>query len=272
MVPVLNFGSAAGHTAAVTGALGSIAGDALLAGAGALAGAIGGPAGGVIGAVAGAVEEPSDTLPFDDDMGADADYDRVYEFALKKELCTKELRMLDRDVEAHRSWVGVASVPDASASLNLSAGLSLGGGLSSGLSGGLSGGLGAVVGATFDVDAPTIPAAMLREEIYQEDLAVWQDVAVSGAGPSVSLSASFSVGSGPGVSAAVQAHAGSGAIRPPAISEEAVRAKRLGMELARARRGTCRPQGQKSLPATRGLATDSHSAAIPSRCSTASTR
>jgi len=78
MVPVLNFGDAAGHTAAVASGLGGVATDALQVGLGALGGAIGGAAGAAVSAVAGAVEEPSDTIAFDDDQGADADVDRVY--------------------------------------------------------------------------------------------------------------------------------------------------------------------------------------------------
>ena len=224
MVTVLNFGDQAGHTAAVTSALGSIAGDALAAGAGALAGAIGGAAGAAVGAVAGAIEEPSDTLPFDDDLGADADYERVYEFELNKSLVTKELRMLDRDVEAAESWVGVAQVPDAGLSLNLSAGLALG-------SGGLSGlAQGAV---SFDVDAPTIPAVMLRQELYQTDLAVWQDTAPAGAPPTISLSASLAAG--PGLSLGAQASAAAGKPPPPPLNRDRAIAARLQMELARAR-------------------------------------
>ncbi|MGH7297699.1 MAG: contractile injection system protein, VgrG/Pvc8 family, partial [Polyangiaceae bacterium] len=205
MVPVLNFGDAAGHTAAVANGLGGLAAGALQAGLGALGGAIGGVAGAAVSAVAGAVEEPSDTLAFDDDMGADADVERVYEFELKKTLRTRELRMLDRDVETAQSWVGVATVPDLSASLNLSAGVSVsaglslsgglsgGGGLAGALSGGVSGALSAAagVGASFDVDAPTIPASMLRQEVYQEDLAVWQDGLGPDAEPAVALSASL---------------------------------------------------------------------------------
>jgi uncharacterized protein involved in type VI secretion and phage assembly len=239
MVPVLNFGDAAGHTAAVASGLGGVAADALQAGLGALGGALGGAAGAAVSAVAGAVEEPSDTIAFDDDQGADADVDRVYEFTLKKELRTKELRMLDRDVEAARSWVGVASVGDVSASLNLSAGASLSAGLS--LSGGMAvGGMTAAtaamaggvsvaagLGAGFDVDAPTIPAAMLRQEIYQEDLAVWQDAAGSNAPPTVALSASLVAG---GVTVAATAQAG-------AFSQQAAAtAQRLRMELERTRR------------------------------------
>ncbi len=182
MVTVLNFGAAPGHTAAVTSALASIAGDALQEGAGALAGAIGGPVGGAIDTVAGAVEEPSDSLPFDDGQGADADVERVYDFELKKTLRTKELRMLDRNVEAAKSWVAVASVAPASLSLDVSAGLSLAGGLSAASSGGglsAAGGLAAAVsiGGSFDVDAPMIPASMLRQELYQAELSVWQDAA-----------------------------------------------------------------------------------------------
>ena len=239
MVPVLNFGDAAGHTAAVASGLGGVATDALQAGLGALGGAFGGAAGAAVSAVAGAVEEPSDTIAFDDDQGADADVDRVYEFTLKKELRTKELRMLDRDVEAAKSWVGVASVGDVSASLSLSAGVSLSAGLS--LSGGtagggmtaataaMAGGLSAAagLGAGFDVDAPTIPAAMLRKEIYQEDLAVWQDAAGPNAPPAVALSASLIAG---GVTVAATAQAG-------AFSQQAAAtAQRLRMELERTRR------------------------------------
>jgi type VI secretion system secreted protein VgrG len=236
MVPVLNFGDAAGHTAAVASGLGGVAADALQAGLGALGGAIGGAAGSAVSAVAGAVEEPSDTIAFDDDQGADADVDRVYEFTLKKELRTKELRMLDRDVEAARSWVGVASVGDVSASLSLSAGvslsagLSLGGGLSGGgLAGAVTGGLSAAagLGASFDVDAPTIPAAMLRQEIYQEDLAVWQDAAGPNAPPAVALSASLVAG---GVAVAATVQAG------PFSPQAAATAQRLKMELERTRR------------------------------------
>ncbi|MGD0524892.1 MAG: type VI secretion system tip protein TssI/VgrG [Polyangiaceae bacterium] len=230
MVPVLNFGAAAGHTAAVASAVGGLAADALQEGLGTLGGAIGGAAGAVVGAVAGGVEEPSDTLAFDDDMGADADYDRVYEFELKKELCTKQLRMLDRDVEVHTSWVGVASVPDASASVNVSAGLS------ALASGGLAG---AVSGAvSFDVDAPAISAATLRQEVYDVDRNVWQDGDAPGAAvPSLSLSAG--VGAGPGgVSGAAQL--GVGAVPPPPAApgqtSDAATAKRLAMELDRVRR------------------------------------
>jgi len=229
MVPVLNFGSAAGHTAAVTpGALGGLAGEAIGIGLGALAGAMGGAAGGALGAVAGAVEEPSDTLPFDDGMGADADVERVFELSLKKELRTKELRMLDRDVEAHRSWVGVARVSDAGASLNLSAGLSAlaSGGLSSAIHGAVS----------FDVDAPTLPASMLRQEMYQADVNVWQDAAGPHAEPSVSLSAGFAASSSTGLSASARARTGSGAKGSFPVSREAATAKRLRMELDRARR------------------------------------
>lgn len=182
MVTVLNFGAAPGHTAAVTSALASIVGDAMQEGAGALAGAIGGAVGGAIDAVAGAVEEPSDSLPFDDEQGADADVERVYDFELKKTLRTKELRMLDRNVEAATSWVGVASVAPASLSLDVSAGLSLAGGLSAASSGGglsAAGGLAAAasIGGSFDVDAPLIPPSMLRQELYQAELSVWQDAA-----------------------------------------------------------------------------------------------
>jgi type VI secretion system secreted protein VgrG len=237
MVPVLNFGDAAGHTAAVASGLGGVAADALQAGLGALGGALGGAAGAAVGAVAGAVEEPSDTIAFDDDQGADADVDRIYEFTLKKELRTKELRMLDRDVEAAKSWVGVASVGDVSASLNLSAGASLSAGLS--LSGGLSGGslAGAVtggfaaavgMGAGFDLDAPTIPASMLRQEIYQEDPAVWQDGVGPNAPPAVAMSASL-VAAGVGLAEAAQAGVG-------ALSPGAAAAQRLRMELERRRR------------------------------------
>ena len=233
LVPVLNFGAAATHTAAVAGALGGIAADALQAGLGAL----GGAAGAAVGAVAGAIEEPSDTLGFDDDMGADADVERVYEFELKKTLRTKELRMLDRDVEAARSWVGVGSVADASASLNLSAGLSLAGSLSGG---GLSGGLSAVaqVGASFDVDAPTLPARMLRQEIYQEDLAVRQDPVPPGSPPSVNLSAGQTV-AGIGIEEAVQASTAASA-----FNADAAVAKRLQMELERVRRKYQEAQGR----------------------------
>jgi type VI secretion system secreted protein VgrG len=247
MVPVLNFGDAAGHTAAVASGLGGVAADALQAGLGALGGAIGGAAGAAVSAVAGVVEEPSDTIAFDDDQGADADVDRVYEFTLKKELRTKELRMLDRDVEAARSWVGVASVGDVSASLNLSAGVSLSAGLS--LSGGMAGGgmtaataamagslsVAAGLGTGFDMDAPTIPAAMLRQEIYQEDLAVWQDAAGPNAPPAVALSASLIAG---GVTAAATAQAG-------AFSQQATAtAQRLRMELERTRRKYQEARGQ----------------------------
>jgi type VI secretion system secreted protein VgrG len=237
MLPVLNFGDAAGHTAAVASGLGGVAADALQAGLGALGGAIGGAAGAAVSAVAGAVEEPSDTIAFDDDQGADADVDRVYEFTLKKELRTKELRMLDRDVEAAKSWVGVASVGDVRASLNLSvgvslsAGLSLSGGLSGGgLTGAVTGGLSAAagLGASFDVDAPTIPASMLRQEIYQEDLAVWQDAAGPNGPPAVALSASLVAG---GVALDATAQDGIGAPPPGAATVQ-----RLRMELERARR------------------------------------
>ncbi|MGH7293421.1 MAG: type VI secretion system Vgr family protein, partial [Polyangiaceae bacterium] len=190
MVPVLCFSDEAGHTAAVAAsAMGGLADEALQAGLGALGGAIGGAAGQAIDAVAGAVEEPSDTLAFDDDLGSDAQVERVYDFELKKTLRTKELRMLDRDVETARSWVGVASAGDVSASLNVSAGLSLAGGLSGG---GLAGGLsaGASIGASLDVDAPTVSASELRQELYQADHAVWQDTRPPGLGPWVSLSAS----------------------------------------------------------------------------------
>jgi type VI secretion system secreted protein VgrG len=232
MVPVLNFGAAAGHTAAVASAVGGLAADALQEGLGALGGALGGAAGAVVGAVAGAVEEPSDTLAFDDDMGADADYDRVYEFALKKELCTKQLRMLDRDVEAHASWVGVASVPDASASLNVSAGLS------ALASGGIAGAVNGAV--SFDVDAPAISAATLRQEVYDVDRNVWHDGDVPGAaGPSLSLSAGLGVGGGP-AGATGAAQLGVGAPPPPPAapgqSSDAATAKRTAMELDRVRR------------------------------------
>ena len=221
MVPVLNFSSQAGHTAAVTPALAGLADEALGAGAGALASAVGGPAGSVIGAVAGAIEEPSDTLQFDDGMGADADEERVFEFALKKELRTKQLRMLDRDVEAAASCVGVASVPDVS--LNLSAGLSLS-----------PKGLSAHVGASFDLDAPTIPSSMLRQELYQTDFNVWQDLAPSNADPPVSLS----VGLAASLSAAsATPQSAAGAKGPaPLYNPDFLIGKRLGMELDRERR------------------------------------
>jgi uncharacterized protein involved in type VI secretion and phage assembly len=189
MVPVLNFGDEAGHTAAVAPSLAGLADEALQAGLGALEGAVGGVAGQVIGAVASAVEEPSDTLAFDDDLGSNAHVERVYRFELEKSLQAKELRILDRDVERAESWVGVASAGAANASLNISAGLSLAGGLTGGgLAGGLSAGLG--VAASFDVDAPAIPASDLRQELYQVDHAVWQDTQAPGLGPWVSLSAS----------------------------------------------------------------------------------
>jgi type VI secretion system secreted protein VgrG len=156
----------------------------------------------------------------------------VYEFELKKELCTKQLRMLDRDVEAHASWVGVASVPDASASLNVSAGLS------ALASGGLAG---AVSGAvSFDADAPAISAATLRQEVYDVDRNVWQDGDVAGAGvPSLSLWAGIGVGAGPaGVSGAAQLGVGAPPAPPaaPGQTDDATTAKRLAMELDRARR------------------------------------
>lgn len=172
MVTVLNFGDAPGHTAAVTGGVAGLVGDALSAGIGAAASALGGAAGAVVNDIAGAIEEPSDTLAFDDGIGANAEVERVYEFGLKKLLRTKELRLVDRDVEGARSWVGVASVAPVTASLDLSVGVSLvSGALSGGLSGALSGGL----SASFDVDAPTIPPSDLRQELYQVDSSVWCD-------------------------------------------------------------------------------------------------
>jgi type VI secretion system secreted protein VgrG len=219
MVPVLNFGAAAGHTAAVTPALAGLAAEAVGAGLGAVAGAVGGPVGGALGAVASLVEEPSDTLPFDDGIGADADFDRVYEFSLRKELRTKELRMLDRDVEDATSWLGVASV--APVSLDISAGLSLS-----------TKGLSAHVGASFDVDAPAIAPSMLRQEVYQTDLNVRQDAPPApppkaNGGPSgLASAASASLASASLGSASLLA----------AYRQESAKAKRLGMELDRERR------------------------------------
>jgi uncharacterized protein involved in type VI secretion and phage assembly len=228
MVPVLCFGDEAGHTAAVAGGLSGLADEAVHAGLGALAGAVGGVAGQVIGAVASAVEEPSDTLAFDDDLGSNAHVERVYEFELEKTLSTKELRMLDRDVERAESWVGVASAGDVSASINVSAGLSLAGGLTGG---GLAGAVsaGASIGASFDVDAPAIPASDLRQELYQEDHAVWQDTRPPGLGPWVSLSAWEGTRGMALPQATVAAAIGS-------FNFDAARERRMRVELERTRR------------------------------------
>jgi uncharacterized protein involved in type VI secretion and phage assembly len=223
MVTLLNFGDAASQTAAVEDAVAGLAGNALQAGLGAVAGALGGIAGSVASTLASAIEEPSDTLAFDDDVGADADVERIYEFELTKSLRTKELRMLDRDVEAHESWVGVASVPDASAALNVSAGLSIG-------SGGIS--VAAQASVSFDVDAPSLPASMLRQEVYQTDLNVWRDTRTFDGAPPVSLSVGMLADSaGPQDGPQPQ---------PPDMAapfyRDAARDKRLAMELARVRR------------------------------------
>jgi type VI secretion system secreted protein VgrG len=229
MVPVLCFGDEAGHTAAVAAsALGGLADEALHAGLDALAGAIGGVAGEAIEAVASAVEEPSDTLAFDDDQGSNAQVERVYQFEMKKTLRTKELRMLDRDVETAQSWVGVARTGDATASLNLSVGLSLAGSLSGGgLAGGLSAGVS--VGASFDVDAPTIPASELRQELYQTDHAVWQDTRPPGLGPWVSLSAGQSAAGMALPQATIAAAIGN-------FNFDGAKGRRMRVELERTRR------------------------------------
>jgi hypothetical protein len=229
MVPVLCFGDEAGHTAAVAAsALGGLADEALHAGLDAFAGAVGGVVGEAVEAVASAIEEPSDTLAFDDDQGSNAHVERVYQFEMKKTLRTKELRMLDRDVETAQSWVGVTRTGDASASLNLSAGLSLAGSLSGGgLTGALSAGVS--VGASFDVDAPTIPASELRQELYQTDHAVWQDTRPPLLGPWVSLSAGQSAAGMALPQATVAAAIGN-------FNFDGAKGRRMRVELERTRR------------------------------------
>jgi hypothetical protein len=229
MVPVLCFGDEAGQTAAVAAsALGALADEALHAGLDAFAGAVGGVVGEAVEAVASAVEEPSDTLAFDDDQGSNAHVERVYQFEMKKTLRTKELRILDRDVETAKSWVGVARTGDAAASLNLSAGLSLAGSLSAGgLAGGLSAGVS--VGARFDVDAPTIPASELRQELYQTDHAVWQDTRPPGLGPWVSLSAGQSAAGMALPQATIAAAIGN-------FNFDGTKGRRMRVELERTRR------------------------------------
>jgi type VI secretion system secreted protein VgrG len=172
LVSVLNFGSDAGHTPAVTSGL-----------AGGLANAaIGGLLHDAVGAIGGSAaasfiaEDPSDTIGFDDGAGADTNKERIYEFGLKKSIRTKSLRFLDRNVESSSNWVAVAgattfsvgglSTDSLTTALGAQVGVSIGpGGIQAGLN----------VQAKFDVDAPNLPASELRQERYQVDPNVRQD-------------------------------------------------------------------------------------------------
>jgi hypothetical protein len=106
----------------------------------------------------------SGTLLFDDAMGTDSSDERIYEFALKKQLRTQTLQLLERQVANGTNWVGQgvpapSSAPSSSApSLSVSIGL---GGFSATASAGPS--------VPFDVDTTRIPADVLREELYQVD-------------------------------------------------------------------------------------------------------
>ncbi|MGH7295830.1 MAG: type VI secretion system Vgr family protein, partial [Polyangiaceae bacterium] len=126
--------------------------------------------------------------------------------------------------------------------LSLSGGLSGGGGLAGALSGGVSGALSAAagVGASFDVDAPTIPASMLRQEIYQEDVAVWQDGLGFDAEPAVALSASLIAG---GVTVGAKVVQGGTPANPSFLPPGAVD-RRMKMELERTRRKYQQGQGR----------------------------
>jgi type VI secretion system secreted protein VgrG len=175
LVTVLNFGSDAGHTPAVTSGLAGGLANAAIGGilhdaAGALGGSV---------AASFIAEDPSDAIAFDDGAGADTNKERIYEFGLKKSIRTKSLRFLDRNVEASSNWVGVAgattfsvgglSTDSLTTTLGAQASLSLGpGGLQAGLN----------IQAKFDVDAPNLPASELRQERYQVDPNVRQDKSI----------------------------------------------------------------------------------------------
>src|ERR1700679_2636971 len=122
--------------------------------------------------------EASDTIPFDDGMGASPDDDRIYEFGLKKLLRTKTIRMHERDVENAINWVAVQQAPEpsvpgsASGSPGASASLDLGG-----ISASVSLGNAARGSVPFYLDTSSIAATVLSQERYQVDgtLPVGQD-------------------------------------------------------------------------------------------------
>jgi type VI secretion system secreted protein VgrG len=110
----------------------------------------------------------SDTITFDDGMGADPGDDRIYEFGVKKLLRTKALRLQERLVDTAVNWVGEQAVPPPSSPAGISvapsASVSIGlGGISASVSAGGS------PTVPFDLDATAVTPAVLRQERYQVD-------------------------------------------------------------------------------------------------------
>jgi type VI secretion system secreted protein VgrG len=169
---VLNFAARASDTPSVVPTVGGLSasigaslGVSVGASLGVSVGAGGLSLGAEVDAGDGAV---SDTITFDDGMGADPGDDKIYEFGVKKLLRTKALRLQERLVDTAVNWVGEQAVPPPSSPAGLSVAPSVS--VSIGLGGiSASASVGSSPTVPFDLDATAVTPAVLRQERYQVD-------------------------------------------------------------------------------------------------------